>query len=387
MASSLFTLASRAIQAAASRRYDRSPIGQAASAVRNASRGQTAADVRRILGNQSSQRLIREVANGLAGASPERYSLRASTLLGQLLSSLGPIGEAIRLAVGGAGRHSLQGDQLESAIALIRALGGEYLTMDPSSPHYRRGIEAAKKVVSSGRESDPAVVMRMLEDVQRQIESGGGAGKPPGGKPPTTGDDDGWPEEHGITLIGRGSASYDREAMEAILAREIKTPDSSNVYSFVYEEETAPEGKFYQRSGILYVTFRPWYPGIKDRRPNSPGPMYAYYDVPLRRYKAFEAAAKNLSAGGAVWDYLRVRGSKWDHRFPYRIVAGTVVPAGGIYVPRKATQLGYKRRTLAHHGVGRRGFTRSQLPEQNFLPDRGWPNRGDPNRGEPNRGR
>jgi hypothetical protein len=300
----------------------------------------------------------------------------------RLLRSLGPLGEAIRLAVGQSS-GSLYGNQLESAIALIRALGGEYVTADRSSPHYRRGVEAARKVLGQppGSELPPHVVMDRLNEISHQAESGGsGAGTPPRG--PTTGEGgDEWPEEHGITLLGRGSASYDTEAMEAILEREIRTPQSSNVYSFVFEEETDPSGKFYQRSGILYVTFRPWFPGMKER-PDGPGPMYAYYDVPLRRYKAFKAQAQFGSAGSAVWEYLRVRGSKWDHRFPYRLVGGVKIPAGGVYVPRKATRLGLKTRTLAAPGVGRRGFVRSQLPERAWMPNRGEPNRGRPNRGD-----
>jgi hypothetical protein len=118
-----------------------------------------------------------------------------------------------------------------------------------------------------------------------------------------------------------------------------------------------------------------------EKRPNSPGPTYAYFDVPWRRFKSFEAAATNQSAGGAVWEYLRVRGSKWDHRFPYRLVGGVEVPQGGIYVPRKATRLGLRTRTLPTPGTGRRGFVRSSLPEQPWAPNRGKPDRGEPDRG------
>jgi hypothetical protein len=385
MASSLFSLAQRAAQKQATRQYQHSAIGRAAAFVRvwSASK-RKGPEIETALGNQNAQRLIRDLAQSMAGQTPERYSSRASGLMSQLLGALGPLGEAIRLAVGGSGR-SLYNEQLESAIALIRALGGEYVTMDKGSPHYQRGLQAARKVlgVTGGRELDPHQVMERLNEINQQLDDqGGGAGG--SGLPPTTGDE--WPEEHGIPLVGRDSASYDPEAMEAILNREIKTPDSSNVYSFVYEEETDPSGRFQERSGILYVTFRPWYPGMQHR-PNGPGPMYAYFDVAWRKYKAFEAAAKNASAGGAVWEYLRVRGSKWDHRFPYRLVGGVQVPAGGLYVPRKVTQWGLRRRTLPTPGTGRRGFVQSSLPERPWMPNRGELNRGGPNRGEPNRGR
>lgn len=385
MASSLFSYAQRAIQQQATRSYQRSPIGRAASFVKVwSSSKRKAPEIERALGSSAAQRAMRDLAQVMAGETPERYSLRASSLMGQLLGSLGPLGEAIRLAIGGSGR-SLYNEQLESAIALIRALGGEYLTMDKGSPHYQRGLQAARKVLGQNAPQDlsPHEVMERLNDANEQLDAAGGGSQPPG-RPPTTGDE--WPEEHGIPLIGRDSASYDPESMQAILEREVKTPDSSNVYSFVYEEETDPRGRFQERSGILYVTFRPWYPGMKHR-PNGPGPMYAYFDVPWRKYKAFAAAATNHSAGGAVWEYLRVRGSKWDHRFPYRLVGGVQVPAGGVYVPRKVTQWGLRRRTLPTPGTGRRGFVRSSLPERPWMPNRGEPDRGGPNRGEPNRGR
>lgn len=389
MASNLFNLANRALQRLAQRAYSQTPIGRAAAAARIPRRASSAsAYLNNVLNTPQAKRLMQE-ATGLGGYSVERYTERSSGVLDQLLRSLGPLGEAIRLAVGQP-RSSLHGSQLESAISLIRALGGEYLTADKSSPHYQRGIQAARKVLGTAPSTElpPHVVMDRLNDILRNAEAGGAAGGGGSGIPPrgpTTGGGDEWPEEHGITLLGRGSAMYDTEAMQAIQEREIKTPQSSNVYSFVFEEETDPSGKFYQRSGILYVTFRPWYPGMKER-PNGPGPMYAYYDVPLRRYKAFKANAQYGSAGEAVWEYLRVRGSKWDHRFPYRLVGGVKVPAGGVYVPRRATQLGLRKRSLVAPGVGRRGFVRSQLPERPWAPNRAEPDRGEPNRGLPFRG-
>ncbi len=384
MASSLFQLAQKAVARQAVRNYGNSSIGRAAAFVKVwSSSKRKAPEIERALGSSQAQRTIRELAQVMAGEQPERYSSRASGLMSQLLGALGPLGQAIQLAIGGSGR-SLYNEQLESAVALIRALGGEYLTMDKGSPHYQRGLSAARKALGKNgpRELTPQEVMDRLNDVNQQIDAGGG-GDPPG-RPPTTGDE--WPDEHGIPLVGRDSASYDPESMEAILNREIRTPESSNVYSFVFEEETDPRGRFQERSGILYVTFRPWYPGM-EHRPNGPGPMYAYFDVPWRKYRAFAAAATNQSAGGAVWEYLRVRGSKWDHRFPYRLVGGVQVPTGGLYVPRKTTQWGLRQRTLPTPGTGRRGFVRSSLPERPWMPDRGEPERGGPNRGEPNRGR
>jgi hypothetical protein len=262
VASSLFNLAAKAIIQAATRRYTRSNVGTAAAFARVWSSSRRKAPlIEQSLGNQQAQRAMREVAQLTAGHLPEKYSNRASQLVGELLTALGPMGEAIKLAIGGSGRSHYT-DQLDSAIALVRALGGEFLTTDRNSPHYQRGLQAAKKVLgisdSGSRELDPHQVMNRLNEINEQIDAAGGSGRPPGGLPPTTGgEDDEWPDEHGIQIIGRDSASYDPESMELIRNREIKTPDSSNVYSFVYEEETDPKGRFQERSGILYVTFPP----------------------------------------------------------------------------------------------------------------------------------
>ena len=201
--------------------------------------------------------------------------------------------------------------------------------------------------------------------------------------PPTAPTAEEWPEEHDIQLLGRGHLGYDAEGTERLLAREIRTPQSSNVYSFVYQQENT-RGPLRMQTGILYVTFRLWHPGMKGKRPNQPGPTYAYYDVPASKYKEFQSAASTGSAGGAVWDYLRQRGSQFGHQHPYRLVAGALVPHGGEYVPRKATKWGYRKRALPAFGTGRRGFQRSQLPEQRWdQVNRGRPNRGRPNTGRP----
>ncbi len=41
--------------------------------------------------------------------------------------------------------------------------------------------------------------------------------------------------------------------------------------------------------------------------------VYAYFKVPIAKYLQFEDATRE-SAGRAVWDYLRVRGSHWAHQ-------------------------------------------------------------------------
>ncbi len=136
-----------------------------------------------------------------------------------------------------------------------------------------------------------------------------------------------------IQWLGR-DRSYDSPNAISQMMTQMRRVNSSNVWGYFYELEP---GK--QKSGILYVTFLAEAPR-GGSRPTSAGPTYAYYDVPLKKYESFQRASDS-SAGKAVWDYLRVRGSSWDHRYRYKLVQVT-----GDYVPRKATRRGLRTRHL-----------------------------------------
>jgi hypothetical protein len=211
--------------------------------------------------------------------------------------------------------------------------------------------------------------------------------RPPVSPPPPppvemTGDDDD-NDDGDIEYLGRGE-QYDEQAWQAFVSN-MREVSSSNVFSYGYRAET-------KTMGILYVTFLASVPksfgGTGER--SGPGSTYAYYDFPLAKFRAFESMAGS-SAGGAVWDFCRVRHSRFEHQHTYQLVQ-----VSGDYVPRKATAKGFKRRQVAAPGMGRRSaHARQQLPEQAMtfrrqLPQRnranGTPNRGRPNRGEPNRG-
>lgn len=173
-----------------------------------------------------------------------------------------------------------------------------------------------------------------------------------------------------IQLLGR-DAGYDEEDFRVVMEQMRLTPGSSNVYGYYFEFEA-------RTTGILYVTFLAT--GVGGQR-SGPGPTYAYYTVPGRKYHEF-ARATETSAGNAVWDYLRIRGSMWQHQHNYRLIQPQ-----GDYVPRKATQAGFRTRNVPAIGVGRREYRRSTLPERLFpRNDRGAPDRGSPDRGEPDRG-
>ena len=202
-----------------------------------------------------------------------------------------------------------------------------------------------------------------------------------------------------VEIFGR-DATYDKDLWERLHQAQTRVVKSSNVYSFAWESEGDD-----RNIGILYVTFLHWEPGMKQNERSGPGPTYAYYAFSKRRFEEFQAASDE-SAGKAVWDFCRVRGSRHAHRHQYRLVS-----VAGEYVPRKVTAKGFKRRTLLRPGTSpnqrralaranmefqgvsnmnqidsdklTRTFRRSTLADETF----GKPDRGEPNRGRPNRGR
>jgi len=186
--------------------------------------------------------------------------------------------------------------------------------------------------------------------------------RPPVGMP-------GGEEFDDVELLGR-DASYHRGDWAAVMAGMRLTTGSTNVFGYYFEFESRTQG-------ILYVTFLAV--GVGGKR-SGPGQTYAYYDVPGRKYHQF-ARASDASAGGAVWDYLRIRGTIAGHQHNYRLIQ-----SHGDYVPRKATPLGFRTRNVAAIGqTGRRSYRRSTLPERMFArPNRGTPDRGSPDRGDNN---
>lgn len=149
----------------------------------------------------------------------------------------------------------------------------------------------------------------------------------------------------------------------------IRVTNSSNVHSYAYEPETAT---LYVRYLGMHldkskVTFKK-----NDRQPGNiggfqhihvgkgamtgrsakPGPAYAYDGVPSYVFRRMRAAA---SKGVFIWDELRVRGSIYKHKYPYRLVGVGVANIGLqpdgrpdtiMYVPRRATKAGYRARKI-----------------------------------------
>jgi hypothetical protein len=297
----------------------------------------------RALGRADVADMVRQLQRG----GPVRYSARgddeAKQRMDTLLSHLGPVGEVIRSVVT-KGSGDFTKESLNAAISMIRAFGGEVL-VKRGEPGYDRGLQAARQILE---EEGYTVTAPGEETTTPQPES----------------------------TLPRHLDTDTMEPADMIYDPEIRV-DSSSVYSYAFVQET-------ENFGTLYVTFLAWTPG--SGKTDAAGATYAYHQVDLSRYQAFKREAAK-SAGTAVWDYLRVRGTVHAHQVPYELVGGVLIQGGGTYIPRKAASRGFFRRTVQRQGARRGSHLRSSLPSREFLPNRGEPNRGQPNRGEPNRGR
>lgn len=384
----LFNLASRAARFQARRTLQRSPMGRALTEARRALRTGVTTQLRRqvrkaqreITGRAAMNRVQREI---------QRYSISGMAMqaVNAMLGSMGPVGQVIKSALA---RRRRPADQLQMAADLLRTYGYEILGKDPRWSGYSRGEEAAKELLTNaGYTITPA---GKVVPVNRPF----------------------WMEEPGEesdqaeqpeNLTSRPSASApSREREEAreqedegeqqvSMTPEIRTPASSNVYSFQYDyqsktlyvrfqEHSVNPASMSKAGGRTHV--RGHLGHTVGGKTGAPGARYAYFDVPVR---IFEKLVRAPSAGRAVWDELRVRGTAYGHRFQYSLSeAQTVTHQGvtGVYIPRKITAQGYRARTMPVEGTGRRIWAHSALPEERRV-WRGRPQA--PNRGTPDRGR
>lgn len=360
--SDLFRLASEAARRTALIVFSRTPFGRAARDIRAATRERWWESGFRRAANQSDRESILQTAQREFDRAVDRYSLSTQTrqAMGKIFQSMGPLGKIFQALLNGSSNfRNLPDDQIRAAAELIRAFGGEVFA-PPGHPDHQRGVEAARRLL--GRD---------------------------------------WVDETPNASTGSiGTAGIDQEAELSpvpSLSPEIRTPKSSNVWSFRYDYRTSTlyvrfRASAYNPKEISFGAGRGQLPHVRGTlgrtvqgKLDAPGPMYAYSSVPVR---VFERLAKADSAGKAVWDELRIRGTVWGHQYAYRLVHGDVVTRGdsvGWYIPRKATARGFVARSQVASGTGRRDFARSSLPSQ-ALDLRGRPQRGRPNtiiRGRP----
>ena len=205
--------------------------------------------------------------------------------------------------------------------------------------------------------------------------SGGNGGR--GGQPPPASPGSPIPPQPAYPAPGRQFApagTPPKPGEDSPFAHEVYTPQSSNVFAFAYDPLTS----------TLYVTFKApkinpsavrmsrGRSGARELRgtrgktvvgkSNERGPMYAYFDVPVRVFQRMQLAA---SKGKFVWDELRIRGTVYGHQYRYRLIQGSVTPGvGGVYIPRRATSNGFRTRSIPVLGTGKRGYSQSTLPDE-----------------------
>lgn len=162
---------------------------------------------------------------------------------------------------------------------------------------------------------------------------GGGGGGGRGGHPgaPAGGGGDGRVEVNIDGQIERLPRSH-----PLVTGEMIETPDSSNVHSFGFDNEThslfvrfKDQSKKAAAGYKIKSVFSSSGGGFGAGRPHRPGALYMYHHVPARLFLTFIDAS---SKGGWVWDHLRIRGTLSGHQYDYALVG-----VQGAYVPRKAT--------------------------------------------------
>jgi hypothetical protein len=370
--------AAKKYQAAARREWSKTELAQITRELDKYTRGRGSQGRRKALLDRLADKGGQAfMAKMQAAGGVEKYAARETVAfaIGQLTRALGPLGKLFGVLLEAQrGRTSLQ-RQLETATRFLEAFGYDVI---PPKAKRSRELQAALESIQEEGVKTPRGRRpeQVAEEQAEQVRAGGAPSGVPGG-----------PRAPGTQTMGKFHPGWRPGVVyappgaheESAYGVEIKTPNSSNVFAFSFKPET-------ERAGTLYVTFKPWWPGQKGDRPNARGPLYAYFDVPIRSFETFQRKAQNDSAGGAVWTYLRVRGSRTDHQYDYRLVYGAVIPEfapasavpGGVYIPRKIQQRGYQKRAGYH------GFS---LPSRFHEVNRAFPNRGEPNRGEPNRGR
>jgi len=359
MGSKLFDIAHKATRYAAQNRFAQTEAGRLQRAVDAYRAGKGSKhQVGRALGEFETV-LNRRIVNRQRRAGVERYGVgqAVADLLRPAISRLGPAGRVLQGILDGAGTGSFTSRQLKTASDLLRSFGRETVTTDKKADDYERGIQAAIEALRR----DGWTVDSTTDRITR-----GMAGR--------TEDERSDPTGSLERATARGAFRDDMHKMSKVY----RTPRSSNVWSFQYDysesrlyvrfKAPAINGggvKNYKGKGGM-TSMAGTLGGTVKGKTNDPGAMYAYHDVPVRVFRRLVSSIPT-SAGKAVWDHLRVRGTVWGHKFKYTLVTGAFVPGEGgrvaVYVPRKAVEGGFRGRTVANVGRGRRGYANSTLPD------------------------
>lgn len=370
MPSPLFQTAAREVRRAASAAFERSTLGRLDREIQRLRRdpaasgkaAQLAEKYRKKLSPHNLGRELRSTPLGRMISEVERYAKGeglAKELAMQLLGALGPFGRILQQAMRQTGKLTGvlddQAAQLKLAEEMIKTHGGEVFWSLPSL------LSAADRLREGGYETSRVEDLKAPRRRRVQDE--------------ITGEDLVMPGRRTETDVSRfeespaGGVRIDKRTPEGKwLTTGIFVSveaNSSNVHSIAYDVDARQ----------LYVRFQ----GGRGKRRGGPGPLYRYDEVFADEARALYRA-RNTSAGGWVWDNLRIRGTVAGHKKTYRLVG-----ISGGYVPRRALWHGGKE-WYVQRQIQMKGKTLvSGLPTQ-LVPTAhkdATPNRGKPNTGRP----
>ena len=315
--SPLFAEAARKIQKTANSQFAQTQIGKMVNEVGRLSRAsrQTSERIQSALRRYASTARPEEVIQSMMGSdfgqvvrTVAHYARGGSTqerMVFDFLRQLGPAGKMIEALIM-PGKTAVLSRELQAAANLIRAFGGEVLPGRDwgTVEDVQRGLKAAQ---------------RRLEEYGFQLSTTQG---PPRRYPE--------PEPGRKTIdvpMGLGRKTGRVAADHPMLTGEmVRCPNSTNVYEFGYDHESA----------TLYVRFQASH---GKNEVGGAGSLYAYSGVTPEEFLFFYSTRNGGGGSGGdgtpgtwVWDHLRIRGTVSGHQKDYSLVG-----VMNNYVPRKAT--------------------------------------------------
>ena len=277
-------------------------------------------------------------------------------LLGELFTSLGPLGELVEALVRPRGKKmTTELDQeLGAAAALVREFGG-FATLPSDKAKNRKMVKYLQdqgytvvKPVRQRNPNMPKTEARVIAPTKK-----GTARK--------------------VIDIKVGNRNRRFKVTDPLITGAMIAVESSNVHSIGFDIEPSRT-----HIGTLKVRFL----GRTRSGASFPGPMYHYYGVPIDIFMDFREAD---SKGMYHWDKIRIEGTLSGHQYDYRLAG---ISRG--YVPRKATIKGGAEWYVTRQFVGKD----SKMQEKGCssggdmsVRNVGEPNRGRPKTGAANRGR
>lgn len=321
----LFGVASSTVRRAARSEFNRSAIGQFARGMEQVQRsGGAAGQISRLQKMLSTGQFSREMKRSQLGALANEVQKFQGGLggnfLDQFLDVLGPFGQLFKLFT----EPQPAGLEFELNVAkkFLEAYGFE--------------VRRPTTVAGAPTRQNVGAAAELLESVGVEAPVRPGIPEPPAFAP----------EQRTSAQLNLAPAPR---------RVQMKVVRSSNVYSVGFDEV----------EGQMYVT----YLGGTSKNRTGVGPTYRYdlgagkpgeiqvadpieAQLSGRREPSvgadiFTKIVAAGSVGGAIWDQLRVRGTAFGHQFPYELVQ----LGGANIVPRQATPVGFRPRTVRQDGI------------------------------------